>query len=222
MMIKRILTPAMVPVVAVLLLAAACGDDSGSSSTTEAPIVPEDILEDLADGSLDEGDLEGLVDSAEDLVEGFGGSGSGTVEIKDDTIDFTSEVCFAAQGDLTIEGSGATEDGTPVWVSISRTEDTRAELSEFLDEELIQQLYGDADPIIDMQVTVDYGRDEMFAGTPDDMPSFDAGTTGLAAASLSIDVDGDQVSGSGEAVDTNAVVGDFDDVFPFTFQAGCD
>ena len=95
----------------------------------------DDILEDLQNGERDPEELlEDAKGTAEDFIESFGGSGSGTVMVNGESIDFESDVCFAGQGDFTSEGLGTTSDGTPVWVSISYTEDSRDEMLEFMDE----------------------------------------------------------------------------------------
>ena len=214
--------------VALTLLASACGDDSDASPAGTDGLTPEglddaanEILDDLADGSLDEGSLDDLMESAQDMAESFGESGAGSMTINGDTIDFTSEICFSGQGDFTIEGPGAAGDGTPVWVSISQTVDSREELAEFFDEDTLQQLYGDADPIIDSEMSVDYGRTELFGSAADDMPSFSATSTAFSADEFEMTVDGQSASGSGTALDYNFVAGSLDDRFDFTFTAGC-
>jgi len=209
-MMMKLMAPAAL---SLALIAAGCGDDGGSSTA--------EILEDLGDGSVDSGDLDELMEGAEDLAESFGDSGTGTVMINDDTIDFTSEICFSGQGDFTIEGPGVAGDGTPVWVSISQTVDSREELAEFFDEAMLQQLYGDADPVIDSEMVVDYGRTELFGGAADDMASFSATSNAFSVDDFVMTVDGQSASGSGSALDYNYVAGDFDDRFEFTFSARC-
>lgn len=180
------------------------------------------MLDDLSDGSLDSTDLGDLMESAEDMAQSFGDSGSGTVSINGDTIEFTSEICFAGQGDFTIEGVGTTGDGTPVWVSISQSVDSRAELLEagFFSEEMLDQFYGDADPIIDSSLSLEYGKSELFGSGSEDLPDFDA-SSGFGTDQMEMTVDGQSASGSGEAADFNYVAGDFAARFPFTFTAGC-
>jgi hypothetical protein len=217
----KFLAPA---VLAIALLAAGCGDDSeaipfgpGADSGAEGF---EDILEDLADGTVDPGDLEGLMESAQAAAESFGDSGAGTVNINNDTIEFTSEICFAGQGNFSIEGPGAASDGTPVWVSISQSVDSREDLLEFFDEASLQMIYGDADPIIDSELSVDYGRSDLFGDAADDLPSFNSGS-GAGGNGLDMATDGNSASGRGDATDYNYVAGGFDTTFPFTFSAGC-
>jgi len=180
------------------------------------------VLDDLSDGSLDTTDLGDLMESAQDMAESFGDSGSGTVTINGDTIEFTSEICFAGQGDFTIEGVGTTGDGTPVWVSISQSVDSREELLElgFFTEEMIDQIYGDADPIIESSMSLEYGKAELFGSGSDDLPDFDAASA-FTNNQIEMTVDGQTATGSGEASDFNYVAGDFDTTFPFTFTAGC-
>ena len=224
----RLVTTALVTLA---ILAAGCGDDGNSGPSPFGPgdvgtnndvsDAANDILEDLADGSLDEGSLDDLMESAQDMAESFGDSGAGTVTINGDTIDFTSEICFSGQGDFTIEGPGFAGDGTPVWVSISQTVDTREELAEFFDEDMLQQLYGDADPIIDSEMAVDYGRTELFGSAADDMPAFSATSSAFSDDEFEMNVDGRSVSGRGTALDYNFVAGDLDDRFDFSFSAGC-
>ncbi|MEZ5243523.1 MAG: hypothetical protein R2707_00380 [Acidimicrobiales bacterium] len=213
------------------LLAAGCGDDGNSGPTPFGPgavgdandvgDAASDILDGLTDGSLDEGSLEDLMESAQDLAESFGDPGSGTVTINGDTIEFTSEICFAGQGDFTIEGAGTASDGTPVWVSIDRTEESREELAEFLDEDMLQMLYGDDETIVTQQLSLEYGRTELFGDSPDDLPEFDASNAVAGDDNIQIVIDGRSASGSGSAVDYSGVSGDFSERFDFTFTASC-
>lgn len=219
----------------VVLLATACGGDDGefrpgvAGDAGAGSDLPEgldglpdnasDLLEDLQDGTLDDSSLEDLMDSAQEMAESFGGSGGGTVEVNGDTIEFSSEICFAGQGDFTIEGLGATGDGTPVWISISHSEDSRAEMAEFLDEDMLEMMYGDADPIIDDSFSAEYGREEMFGSGPDDQPRFDA--TSFGDSDISIEVDGNAARGSGTATDNNFTSGDFEARYEFSFEAAC-
>lgn len=218
-----------IALISLALLAAGCGDDSGPSPFgpggaagpgDDVDSAVDDILEDLADGSLDDVDLGELAEGAQDLAESFGDSGAGTVMINGDTIEFTSEICFAGQGDFTIEGAGVTGDGTPVWVSINQSVDTREELLEFFDEATLTQLYGDADPVVESSLSLEYGRSELFGSGADGLPNFDA-TSVFGNDQIEMTVDGSSASGSGEAADFNNVAGSFDDRFPFTFTAGC-
>jgi hypothetical protein len=107
-----------------------------------------------------------------------------------------------------------------VWVSISQSVDTRAELLEFFDEAMLDQLYGDADPIIESSMSLEYGKAELFGSGSDDLPDFDAASA-FTNNQIEMTVDGQTATGSGEASDFNYVAGDFDTTFPFTFTAGC-
>jgi len=219
----------------ILLVAAACGDDGegGASSPfggdddlpDDIRDQVDDILGDIQSGDLDPEDIVADAENvAEDFLENFSSDGGGTVEVHGETIDFVAELCFAGQGDFTAEGLGAASDGTPVWVSISFSEDTREEMEEFMDENTVDLMFGDADVLINRDVTVDFGRDKLFASAPDDQPSFSASssTGGFGGpGELEMDLDGSSASGSGQATDHNFVVGDFDDTFPISFSASC-
>ncbi|MEQ8840957.1 MAG: hypothetical protein RIB98_08245 [Acidimicrobiales bacterium] len=227
------------------LVAAGCGDDSGPSGAFGPGAVgndaspsggvdgPEDlgelgdlgaagdILEDLSDGSFDPGDLEDLMENAEDMAESFGGSGSGTVSINDETISFASEICFAGQGDFTIEGAGETADGTPVWVSIDQSTDSREDMEDFMSEEMLDTMFGDADTMTNASFDVEYGRAELFGSGDDTMPNFSAFSGVGSEDQLTMELSGNGASGSGEATDFNFVSGDFEERYPFTFEASC-
>ena len=214
---------------AVAVIAAACGDDDGDpQAQSEAQAEAEDLLENLQEG-LEEGESpEDLVEdaeaAAEDFLEGMGASeGSGVMEIHGETIEFATELCFSAQGDFSAAGAGTAADGTPVWVSVDYTEDSREELAEFLDEQMLDTLYGDADPVITQSIAVDFGRADLFGTAADDQPSFGADSTLTVAEGVSVEisVDGQSASGSGLAADYNTVVGDFDDTFEFSFEVSC-
>ena len=69
-----------------------------------------EILEDIQSGEDPSEALGDLLEDAENLAESFGDDGSGTIEIHGETIDFTSEICFAGFGDFTIGGSYAEND----------------------------------------------------------------------------------------------------------------
>lgn len=241
----RMITTGVVALLA--LLAAGCGGDDGGPSLRDVaggdgngfgdggdePDLGDleeltgvdigEIAEDILSGEDPEEAMADLLENAEDLAESFGDDGRGTIEINGETIEFTSEICFAGFGDFTIEGLGAAGDGTPVWVSISHSEQSREEMLEFMDEEMVELLYGDADPIIDSSVSVEYGRSEVFGSGADDQPDFYAARGGFAGPDVSVDIQvrDAAASGSGVATDNNFVSGDFNDTFPFSFQAGC-
>ena len=213
------------------LMLAGCGDDGGGASpfgpggvqpgNDDIDSSVGDLLEDLSDGSLDSTDLGDLMENAENMAESFGDSGAGTVSINGDTIEFTSEICFSGQGDFTIEGAGTTGDGTPVWVSISQSVDSRDELAEFIDDDMMDSIYGDADPIIANDFSVEYGRTELFGSGPDDMPDFSASSGTIGQDDMEMTVEGQSASGRGSAADYNYVAGEFDARFDFTFSAAC-
>lgn len=220
--------------VAVLTLGlalAGCGDDSGGASPFGPGGAPTgdgdidssvgDLLDDLSDGSLDSTDLGDLMETAENMAESFGDSGAGTVSINGDTIEFSSEICFSGQGDFTIEGAGTTDSGVPVWVSISRSVDSREDLAEFMGDDMVEMVYGDADPIVADEFSVEYGRTEMFGSGSEDMPDFHASSGTIGQDEMQMSVDGQSASGSGAAADYNYVAGEFDARFDFTFSAGC-
>jgi len=218
-------------VMTLTLVAAGCGDDGGSAgrfgpggldgNAGNLQSDAEDILGDLADGTFDEGDLDDLMENAQDMAESLADSGSGNVTINGDSIDFTSELCFSQQGDFTIEGPGSAADGTPVWVSISQSIQSRAELAEFFEEEMITQLYGDADPIIESEVSLEYGKSDLFDSGEDGLPDFNASNNQFSGNEIEFNVNGNSASGGGQAVDFSGVAGAFGDLFDFTFSAGC-
>ena len=225
------------------LIAAACGDDGSGSPFIQSAaqgdqpgrgeaVTPGDVLDQLTDGSLDLGDLasgnfdesslEDLMESAQNLAESFASSGQGTVQINGDTINFTSDLCTIFPGSFSIEGAGTTGDGTPVWVSINTSADSRQDLVDMMGEETVQLVYGDADPIINNNVDVNYGQTDMFGGGPDDMPAFSASSgAGEVGGELVIEVSGNSARGGGAATDWNFVLGDIDTTFDFTFEASC-
>jgi len=225
-----------VALVAVMMFAAGCGGDDGGARSAAGfganegdeslPSDVEDMVGDMVEEIMEGGDVEDVVEdameSAEAMAEAFGGDGTGRVEIFDETIDFVSEICISSFGSFVIEGLGETSDGTPVWVSIDSSVESREQLLEFLDEEMVETLYGDAETIRSASVSVDFGRSELFGGAPDDQPEFTASIDYFVGeAELILEVSGSSVSGSGQARDLNYVVGEWDDRFPFTFQAGC-
>ena len=235
-------------IVILSVLATACGggDDDGtdagspfgfgeSDSGSDLPVDVDEAVAEILEGTdvgdmldaIEEGedveDMMGdLMENAEAMAEAFGDAGSGTVTVEGETISFTSEICFAGQGDFSIDGLGTASDGTPVWVSISHSDDSRAELLEVMDESMVEMLYGDAERIIDSSVSIDFGRDELFGDAPDDQPSFNATSSQFAGeAVVELVVNGDSVSGSGMATDYNYVAGDWDTFFPVEVQASC-
>ncbi len=181
-----------------------------------------DMLDAIEDGEDVEDVMGDLMENAESMAQAFSEDGSGTVTVNGETIQFTSELCFAGQDDFTIDGMGTAPDGTPVWVSISHTDDSRAEMLEYMDEDMVEMLYGDADRIVNSSVAIDFGRDSLFGDAPDDQPSYN-GMSGQFAgdAEVVLTVSGDSVSGSGMVTDYNYVAGDWDTFFPVEVQASC-
>jgi hypothetical protein len=223
-------------ILAMALLASSCGDDGGSPASPfdnrggDQPPDAAEIFDELSNGEIDLGDLvdgdlgdidlDELTDNTGDFLEGITGDGGGTVEVNGDTISFTSEICFAGQGDFVVEGGGETGDGTPAWVSINHTVDPRSELVEFLGEDTVQLIYGDADPIVESNIQIDYGRSDLFSGSVDGQPNFQADSS-LGFGEIEIRLDGSSASGAGQAADNNFVLGDFEDRFDFSFTAAC-
>lgn len=224
-------------ILTVLSLSACGGDDDGASGDrigfgrgSDTPSVADlldddaagDIVEDILSGEDPSEAIADLADGAESMMRSFADEGSGRIEIHDEIIEFTSEFCFAGDGDFSIEGLGEARDGTPVWVSIARSVDSREELAEYFDEQMLEALYGDAEAIIDISIDVDFGREEIFGGNPDDQPSFSSRSGTIDdSGQISIDVSGSSVSGEGIAQDHNFVAGDWEARFPFTFEASC-
>ena len=238
---------AAVCVVILSVLGGACGGDDGgadagspfglpdSDSGSDLPIDVDERVEEILEGTdvgdvleaIEEGAdvedlLEDVMEDAEAAAEAFGDDGSGTVTVNGETIQFTSQICFAAGDDFSIDGLGTASDGTPVWVSISHSDDSRSELLEVMDESMVEMLYGDAERIIDSSVQIDFGRDELFGDAPDDQPSFN-GTSGEFAGEAAVElvVSGSSVSGGGKLIDYNYVAGDFETFFPVEVEASC-
>ena len=207
-------------------LAERLGNDRGGDSPDVSDLLDEDAAGDLVDDILSGEDpseaIADLSDSAESMMRSFSEEGSGRVEIHGQVIEFTSDLCFSDAGDFSIEALGEADDGTPVWVTISHSVDSREELEEYFEEEMLEMLYGDAELIIETSVDVDFGREELFGGNPDDQPSFSSRSGTIDdSGQITIDISGSSVSGEGVAQDYNYVAGDWEARFPFTFQAGC-
>lgn len=210
--------------VASALVAAGCSDDGGGRSSPFAPANDDDPADasdiDLGDIDLEdltEGGLEDAMDAVQDLAEQLSGDGGGTVEFNGETIEFEAEFCFLFDDDFEISGQGTVADGTPVWVGISRTSMARAVMIEFSSEEAVELIYGDADPIITDDFSLEYGRDDVFDdGAADGLPDIYADQS-----TFEMDVSGGSATGSGTAVDFNGVLGDFGETLPFSFQVTC-
>ena len=203
------------------LVLSSCGDDGSDDSGPVAEGSPLEALSDLNDlSALDELDELGDLEQLEETLTSFGGEGSGSVEINGATIEFTSELCFATGGDFSIEGPGTASTGEVAWVAIDYTVDSREELLEIFDEATLQQLYGDADVIVDANLDIEYGRTELLGSGAYDQPSFSASSV-IGSEQVTATVDGARISGTGQATDYNAVAGTFDDAFDFTFSAAC-
>lgn len=215
---------------AVAILVAACGDDSGGSpfgaDSGEADEVLEGLdiddldLEALAEGDFDELDLEGLIEGADGILDGIGGTGSGVVEIAGGSIEFEAEVCFVIDDQsANAVGPGTSDDGTAVFVSLDYSVQSREELLEFMDESTVELLYGDADPIVNASLEVDFGRDGMFSQRSDEsLPLYEADPSSRDATSIDVEIDESTVEASGDAVDATATdTGSF----PFTVRVSC-
>lgn len=213
----------------IVFAATSCGD--GDDGPSALDIATSDVdgdeaaegLDDVLDGAADPAEVaDDLKEQGEALAEAFGEDGGGRVEINGESFSFVSSICFAGQGDFTIEGMGEDSAGTAVWVSISHTVDSREELEEFFDESMLESLYGDADPIVESRVSIEWGRDELYGSAPDGEHRFEASSgTVFSEGELDLNASGDGVSGSGSAKDFNFVSGDFEQTYDFTFEAAC-
>lgn len=220
----------LVQIASVGLLLSACG---GSDDATDlaAPAVPGESELDI-DGGLDgasDNDVQQQLDDngvdvdLDEIGEGLDdfntGEGGGSIVIDGLTYEYDAEICIAFEGDLTIDGLGVGPDGTPFWGSIQVSELNRAEMEEVaaLPVEALDALFGDKESGMNVEVDVEVGRTELFGSGPDDLPSYSAATLldEPILGAITYELNGDEVSGSGEIVDDNFTSR------PFEFSGNC-
>lgn len=166
-----------------------------------------------AQQSLDDAGVDLDLDALEESAAGFStGDGGGTVTIDGVDYGFEADICIAQGPSFVAEGLAEAPDGTPAWVSISHEADGF-------------DFDGDGEGDATLDVFVEVGRAEMFGSGGDDQPDWSASKIDSAAMSmgedLTVDFDGNNITGGGPISDYNGVAIPFGETAPMTFEAAC-
>lgn len=221
---------------------AGCGGDDGGSGPIDRPAevdtglpggaeLPEgvrDLLENMDPDELAQMDddereemIQGLQDSANEMISSFGGDGGGSITIGDVTYVLEPDVCIAFGTDLSIDGPAIGSDGSVAWVFIDHSISTRDEMAEFLDESMVEMIFpAGVDTVTDVNIEVNVGSTGRFDDA--DGPSWNAtaGDWFGGTASIEYEYRDGRLTGAGTADDYS------DDGFgnqaEIRFEAYCD
>lgn len=170
-----------------------------------------------------ETDLAELFEGLDDFMSGFGSDGGGTVTVDGVTYEVTSDSCITFGDDFFMDGPGVGSDGSQAWVVVSRDITTRADMEDFMDEPMLDNLFGDSDVLDEAYVEVHVGATGRFDFT-DDQPSWNAmSDSGWAFGDgiIEFQMTGNGIRGAGQAEDQNGVAADWGETVPIEFEVGC-
>lgn len=210
----------------VALVLAACGGDDGAGpldrpaevdtgsleetrdqvadALEEAGIDPDALdgldLDDIDPENLDLDELQGELD---EFISGFGGDGGGTVVLGDVTYTVVADVCLAFADAITVDGPAQGSDGSVAWISVDRDISTRDEMLEFMDEDMVDLVFGDADVLDSANVTVAVGATGRF---DDGDEQWDASSgLGFGAEDLEYRLEGTRFTATGTAMNWDSM-----------------
>ena len=214
-------------------------DTADAPDLTDLPNLADLDLEELAEMGMDledlqemfgnledfdpETDLEDLFAGLDDFISGFGRDGSGTVTVDGVTYRVESDSCIAFGDDFFMDGPAVGSDGSEAWVSVSRDITTRADMEDFMDESMLDNLFGDSDVLDEAYVEVQVGVTSRF-GFSDDEPNWYAvSDSGWAFGDgvIEFEMTGNGIRGSGRAEDQNGIAVDWGETAPIEFEAAC-
>lgn len=243
----------IVAIIALALPLAACGgDDSGGSVDVDGPAeaatglpsadpdaadLPDSAQEmldelgidlddlDLSDiEGLDDLDLDSMFEDLDDMMTGLaGGDGAGVITVDGVAYTVDADICYVSASEFFFDGPAVGADGSQGWASVSHSVTTREEMSEYLDDDMIEFMFpDDADVIIDFDVEVRVGATGRFDFS-DDHYSWSAygGDVIFGDALVTYEVSGNTLRGSGQAEDSNFVDSDWGDTVPIEFEVSC-
>jgi hypothetical protein len=170
-----------------------------------------------------ETDLAELFEGLDDFISGFGGDGGGTVTVDGVTYQVESDSCITFGDDFFMDGPAAGSDGSQAWVVVSRDITTRADMEDFMDEAMLDNLFGDSDVLDEAYVEVHVGSTSRFDFT-DDQPSWNAmSDSGWAFGDgiIEFQMTGNGIRGAGQAEDQNGVAAEWGETVPIEFEVGC-
>lgn len=205
----------------------ATGDDGDELPGDLGDLDPDELADldiDLGDLEDFDGDLEEMMEGADDMISAMGGEGGGTVTVDGVTYEVRSDSCIAMGESFFLDGPGIGSDGTEAWVVVSRDISTREELEEFLDESMVDTMLPEGqDQLDEMYVEVHVGSTSRFEFA-DDQPSWNAMSEGgfaFSDAVVDFEVTGDGLRGSGQAEDMNQIETEFGETVPVEFDVAC-
>lgn len=191
---------------------AACGS-SGSDGDTDA------ANDDAAEAS------DAVAGAQEDLeeVRESDVSATGIISIQGVEYIFDSGSCYTDESFFEASGPGTTADGVPFWASVSFGVETRLGMEQAgLPEDGIDALFGDKDSLQFFSLAVELGKEDAFGSGDDALADFGQDVTDVAESDLvSLAVEGNTLSGSGQAYDSNGVLIAFNETAAVNFTATC-
>lgn len=201
----------------------AADDGSDAGGPVAAPVDP-DAVEELLDGiDLDDLDLDEMFEDLDEFISGFGGDGGGVVTVAGVRYELVSDSCISFGPDFYLDGPAEGSDGSTAWIDASRNISTRDDLREFMDDAMLDRMFGDADTIDEFFIDVRVGATGRFDFI-DDQPNWTATSeSGFVFGDGIVEFEffGNGVRGAGQATDSNGVAADFGETVPIEFEVAC-
>lgn len=218
------------------LVLTGCGGDDGDpvadrvGTPAEPPAEASSSDQDPSTGDPglpvppDADDLDELMEDFDDLVSGFGSDGGGVVTVAGVRYDMVSDSCISVGSEFFLDGPAQGSDGTVAWIDASRSISTRDDLEEFMDDAMLDMLFGEGDELDEFFIDVRVGATGRF-DFDDDQPNWSATSdSGFAFGDGIVEFEfvGNGIRGAGEATDSNGVALDFGQTAPIEFELACD
>lgn len=193
---------------------AACGSSGGDGDAGAANDDAGEVSGALAEARED---LEAVLES--DVF----GSATGIISIQGVEYIFDSGSCYTEESSFEASGPGTTADGIPFWASVSLGVETRLDMEEAgLPQAGIDAYFGDKDSLQGFSLAVELGKEDQFGSADDALSDFGIDVLDVAESDqVSLAVEGNTLSGSGQAYDSNGVLMAFDETAAVNFTATC-
>jgi hypothetical protein len=203
---RRPLTKIAVVAVAALALAA-CGGGSTTTTAEQAAQVVSSLAEQAQEGQLTEEDQDDLKESVEDLIDGMGATGTGTVTVDGATWSVDVSLCIVDEESFIAYGLASGPNGQVAWFELDRSITTREEAATYMDPATLNMLFPDgADSFEEAAVELQIGVSDQFSqGEASPRWAMDGAPQGMGGlpiplfGQLDFRIDGLTFIGSGEA-----------------------
>lgn len=162
-MTSRRLTSRLALIAVGALTLSACGGDAAANSDAIQQTI-ESLVEQARDGVADDEDKEDLKENVQNMVEGMGTGGTGTVTVNGATWSVDATLCLVDDEAFKAQGVATGPGGEVAWFELDRSVTTRAEAATYMDPATLNMLFpSGADFIEEALVELQIGFSDMFS-----------------------------------------------------------